>query len=195
MDILSNKLPESVIIEGVENAVNTDFRTFLNFESIMENEELEESEKTENIIKILTDFYVNIPNNLDEALNKLIWFYLGGDSEEETTDTNKAATEKCYSFKHDANYIYSAFLQEYKIDLQTIDMHWWKFKTLFLGLSDETQIKKIMSYRTIDLKEIKEDSQKEFYKKMKEIYKLPSLNTKKENEIINDVLKEVMQYQ
>ena len=50
-----------------------------------------------------------------------------------TKKQNKQEKQKqIYSYEFDADYIYSAFLQQYKIDLNSIKyMHWWKFKDLF----------------------------------------------------------------
>jgi DNA-directed RNA polymerase subunit M/transcription elongation factor TFIIS len=35
-------------------------------------------------------------------------------------------------------------------------MHWWKFKALFEGLSDEATVKKYMYYRSVELSTIKD---------------------------------------
>ena len=85
--------------------------------------------------------------------------------------------------------IYSAFMQQYKIDLSDTRMHWWKFKALFGGLSEDTHIVKAIQYRTIDLSTIKDKEQKKFYKKMKSAYKLPdNRNEQQKEEYINTVL-------
>ena len=42
------------------------------------------------------------------------------------------------SFDQDGAYIYSAILQTHGIDLQTVKMHWWKFRMLFLDLHGDT---------------------------------------------------------
>jgi len=46
----------------------------------------------------------------------------------------------------DSEYIYCAFLQQYKIDLVTTDLHWHSFLSLFNGLT-ETKLNDIMSAR------------------------------------------------
>ncbi|HIT73670.1 MAG TPA: hypothetical protein IAD10_08435, partial [Candidatus Fimicola cottocaccae] len=81
--------------------------------------------------------------------------------------------KKIFDFEKDEKYIYSAFLQEYNIDLYNIEkLHWHKFKSLLESLSDNCQLSKIIQYRNIDLSKIKDKDQKQFYSKMKEIYEL-----------------------
>ncbi|WP_042265038.1 Gp15 family bacteriophage protein, partial [Clostridium butyricum] len=88
-----------------------------------------------------------------------------------------------YSFKYDDEYIYSAFLDQYNIDLQDIDyLHWWKFKAMFKSLKSDNKIVEIMGYRNMDLNSIKDTDQKAFYKKMQDIYKLPEIINKDELE-------------
>ena len=53
---------------------------------------------------------------------------------------------------------------------------------MFAGLSEENKIIKIMEYRSVNLAEIKDKNQKAFYRKMKELYKLPDLRTEVEKE-------------
>lgn len=52
-----------------------------------------------------------------------------------------------YDFTHDAEYIFSSFVQAYDIDLLSADMTWLEFKALFQGLPDDTIMKKIIDIR------------------------------------------------
>ena len=52
-------------------------------------------------------------------------------------------------------------------------MHWWKFKAMFKSLKEDTEIVKIMRYRSMDLSKIKDKNEKAYYKKMQELYKIP----------------------
>ena len=74
-------------------------------------------------------------------------------------------------------------MQQYKIDLNSIEyMHWWKFKALFEGLTENTQIVKIMGYRAMDLSKIKDKEEKKRYKKLQREYALPDDRTEEEKE-------------
>ena len=103
---------------------------------------------------------------------------------ERSLNENKSnKRNQIYSYEFDDSYIYSAFLQQYTIDLQEIKyMHWWKFKALFDGLSEDTQIVKVMQYRSVNLAQIKDTERRNFYKKMKKLYALPDMRTQEEKE-------------
>lgn len=125
-------------------------------------------------------------SNYEIAIEQMLWFYKCG---KELANSNKKNTNhnrynQIYSYEFDDTYIYSAFLQQYHIDLQEVEyMHWWKFKALFDGLSEETEIVKIMGYRSINLSQIKDMERRNFYKKMKKLYALPDMRTQEEKEV------------
>lgn len=60
-------------------------------------------------------------------------------------------------------------------------MHWWKFKALFHALDENLEFMKIMRYRAVDITKIPKE-QKDFYRKMKQIYALPDNRTEEEKE-------------
>ena len=97
-------------------------------------------------------------------------------------EIKKETSKRIYSYEFDAEYIYSAFMEQYKIDLNKEHLHWWKFKALFNSLNEEVLFSKIMSYRAIDLSKIKDKDMKKYYKKMKKLYALPDLRSEEEKE-------------
>lgn len=61
-------------------------------------------------------------------------------------------------YKLDADFIFSAFLEQYKIDLVDIEyLHWHKFLALLNGLSDSTRLREIMGYRCYERTNEKEE--------------------------------------
>ncbi len=56
---------------------------------------------------------------------------------------------KTFDFLQDGIYIYSSFMADYGIDLfeEQGKMHWWKFISLFQGLSDKTKMHEVISIR------------------------------------------------
>ena len=86
----------------------------------------------------------------------------------------ESEVQRIYSFEHDDDYIYSAFLTQYHIDLQDVEyLHWWKFKALLRTLSSELEFSKIMGYRSIDINSGMTKEQRDFYRRKKELYALP----------------------
>lgn len=179
MNILIDRLPNEY--EGLK--INTNFRSFILFELIMQDGNLDEREK---ITAVLPLFYENIDyKDIKKALQGIIWFYkLGKEDKPKNNDNSEEKKKKnIYSYEHDANYIYSAFLSQYNVDLQDIEyLHWWKFKALFDGLNDDNKIVEIMGYRAIDLSKIKDKDEKARYRKLKRQYALPDERTEKEKE-------------
>lgn len=189
MNILIDNPPKTVIIDSVEYEINSNFRESILFELLMQDEDLT---KEEQITQTLDLYYPKIPHNLEKALNKVIWFYNCGkeDNVKTKSKSNGSSTKakKIYSFEHDAEYIYSAFLSQYKIDLADIDyLHWWKFKALFTSLNKDNKIIEIMGYRATELSDIKDKEQRKYYKSMKEMYDIPTNQSKDEEEKINSI--------
>ena len=107
----------------------------------------------------------------------MLWFYACGKRwREKRAGAVEGATEvqRIYSFEHDDDYIYSAFLTQYHIDLQDIEyLHWWKFKALLRTLSSDLEFSKIMEYRSVDIDATMTKEQRDFYRRKKELYALP----------------------
>ena len=187
-DILTGVLPETVHIDGAEIPINTDFRTSIKFEILIQSD-APEREKISEALKL---YYPKIPRNTKKAVEKIIEFYSGNS---EKNDCKSKSSDKkiqpVYSFKYDSEYIYAAFLQAYGIDLSSAKMHWHKFRALFKALPEYCEIVKIMSYRAAKITSDMSKKQQEFYRRMKKIYAFPlSENDKKiqseiENALIN----------
>ena len=188
MNILIDLLPESVNIDGNDYEVNSDFRTSILFELLMQDNSIGEENK---IYMALELYYPIIPSNINEAINQTLWFYKCGKDITKSKGNGKGkSVTQIYSFEHDDDYIYAAFMDQYSIDLQDIDyLHWWKFKAMFKGLKEDNEIVKIIGYRSMELSKIKDKEQKAYYKKMQELYKIP-ISKDEENKLkeIEEVL-------
>lgn len=179
MNILVDKLPTDY--EGLK--INTNFRSFILFELLMQDREIEKEEK---IALALNLFYEGIPTDIKKAIDGIVWFYTRGkkvkqEEDEENKKNNKK--KKIYSYEHDADLIYTAFLDQYRIDLNDVDyLHWFKFKAMFEGLKTENKICEIMGYRAIDINKIKDKEEKKRYKKLQREWALPDDRTEEEKE-------------
>lgn len=106
-------------------------------------------------------------------------------------ESSSISNSRPYDFNVDAPLIYSAFMAQYGIDLGATEMHWHKFLYLFNGLNEEHKISKIIQYRIMDLSQIKDKEQKKFYRKMKQMHKLPSLKKTLTENQVGDLFSEV----
>lgn len=192
MNIILDVPPESVEIDGAEYPINWDFRTSIMYELLVQDDEVPDEMKPIEALKL---YYPRIPRNRIAAIEKIIWFYRCGKIDnpgitKRTTEESGDHQKPVYSFDHDADYIYSAFMGQYGIDLSIIKkLHWWKFRALFKSLDEKCEFVKIMGYRSMKITGKMPKEQRAFYKKMQTIYALPA--SKKEREQ-NDKLIEAL---
>lgn len=198
-----DKPPEQVEVDGKLYKINSDFRTSIQFEILMQKKELtkkqeefanelcvldkEMDKETAELLAKYKDglelyYPEEIPEDINKAINAMLWFYECG---KENIDKKKAkksgSGKRIYDYNYDADYIYAAFFEQYHIDLAEQELHWWKFSALFSALSEDCMISKIITYRVIDTKGM-EKEQKAFYNRMKRLYQLPEDISEEERE-------------
>lgn len=175
MNILVDTLPNTVKIGNYIIPIHTDFRTGILFEEAVYDDSLTQEEKLLTLLELYYPFKEHITGELlEEAVQKVIWFHGCGKVSDQSTPPDLGGTaEPSFSFEYDADYIYSGFMQAYGIDLIQKNLHWWQFNALFKSLPEDTQIVKIIGYRTMKIPEKASKEQKEHYRKMKKLYALP----------------------
>ena len=176
MNLLIDKLPNDY--EGLK--IDTNFRSFILFELLMQDNSIKNDDK---VLLMLNLFFKEPIDDIKKAIDGILWFYRCGEEEKQTKKTGKSNKKQIFSFEYDAKYIYSAFLDQYGLDLNKIDyLHCFKFRALFEGLKSDNKICEIMSYRAIDLNKIKDKDQKERYKRLQMQFALPDNRTTQEKE-------------
>lgn len=184
MNILLDIVPQHVEIDGYKYPINSDFRISIMFELLMQETAVTDQERVELALNLY--YPEKRPYNITEGVNKILWFYRCGDNGSGATKCGSSEVltpQAIYSFEHDAEYIYAAFLDQYGIDLQDIEyLHWWKFRAMFKGLKEDNLISQIMRYRAIQITDDMSDAEKSYYRKMKQIYALPDNRSLEEKE-------------
>lgn len=174
---------DEVVKDRIKIDFDTNFRIGIAFEIMMQNPKYSMQAKTYQALKL---FYpeMNKIKDTKKAIDDIIWFYSCGKSEEETSQKNKKGKNKqIYSYEFDNDLIYSAFKNQYNVDLEEIEyLHWWKFKAMFNGLKSDNRIVEIMGYRAMELSKIKDKDMKKHYKQLQEEYKLPDMRSEEEKE-------------
>lgn len=143
MNILTDALPTSAVIDGQEYEIDTDFRAGVKFEMMIEQGE-------ENIFRLLAPFFPNTPYDLAGALREAELFFCCGTLPEKSEKPTKS--KQAYSFRVDSEAIFADFWRYYGIDLSREYLHWWVFRTLLAGLPEKSEFKQRIYYRTCDLK-------------------------------------------
>lgn len=190
MSILTEALPETVTIAGKSCPIHTDFRVWIRFAQLAEDNSLSIPSRLVQIIKLI---YGYLPPKLDEAVAALLQFYsVGSDAKSRAGASKSGQQKRIFDYEADACYIYAAFLAQYNIDLCTTSLHWWKFKALFSALDENMQFVKILGYRSVELSKIKDKEQRAFYRRMQKNYALPDMRSEEERDAaVTDALQQL----
>lgn len=158
LDLTEKVLPNHIEVAGRIFLLNTDFRLWIKFGRMLQEEHTWE------------DYYFLFKEShpIGNFLNQLLEFYNNPNSTPNIDDGGSG--ERIFDFYEDGEYIYASFIHEYGIDLYEIDMHWHKFQALFRALPDDAYIKKIMSYRSYEKQNNKD---RDIYEEYKRIWELP----------------------
>lgn len=164
MNILFEEFPDSVCVNGENYPIETDFREWIRFIQLVEDDEVPWQIKCQLMMQWYTD---GMPDDLEGAVQALGDFLAMKPENAEEEEVSGSASKQLYSFEQDAECIYSAFREVYGINLQTISyMHWWEFQTLFIGLPEKTEIKQRIMYRNTDLRDIKDKDERKRIQKI-----------------------------
>lgn len=176
MNLFYEEYPTSIWVEGEEVPILTDFRSYIQMLDMLKDSELTSGEK----FHLLQQYFKETPSNFNDALEVLLDFVTMkelpkcGVQEEDDSEEVQIKRKELYSFSIDYPFIFSAFLQDYGINLREIPyMHWWEFCILFDGLSEDTEIRKRIMYRNTDLNEIKDKDERKRIEKIQRLIRLP----------------------
>lgn len=186
-NLLVDRLPEYVEVEGEKYEIDSDFSTFILFEQLIADKTLSAQEKMKEMWDLLFPFD-DVPPVNDEAIKQIEWFYKCGKVESEErkekiakmTKKSRKMNNQIYDFEFDDQYIFAAFFQCYGIDLTEYEMHWWKFKALFNSLDSDCEFVKIMGYRSADVSKIKDKEEKQRIVRLQALYAIPDKLTVEE---------------
>jgi len=135
------KLPAAIEVAGDLYPIHTDFRFWLIFSKLIKDK------KT--ILGDLDFLYEGIkPFNRIDGYNELMRFYSPTRILPRKSNTDGI---QLLDYELDAELIYSAFYEVYKIDLldESLRLHWHKFLALLSGLHN-TKLNEVMKYRSYD---------------------------------------------
>ena len=180
MSLLTDALPETVQIEGKIYPIETDFRRWIEFSQLVFTNGADAVVFTKMLALI---FKAKCPPIKIETLTVMLGFFNPFTVDTATQGNGKKERGKIYDFDYDAKLIYASFLQQYGINLTRVSLHWWEFKALFDGLSEDTPFGKVLKFRCADISEIKDKNMQKYYRKMKNIYALPDNRTEKQKEL------------
>ncbi len=161
INVFYESLPEALEINGREYPIITDFREWLRFSDMLKSD-IPENYKLEFLEDMFLEEMPSMysPEDIELVMNAItdflslaeLEFPMLRQEEEEPGNVFEEGVKKAIYYEQDAPYIISAFQREYQIDLLSVEyLHWWKFRMLLDGLSEESQIKKRIYWRTCDV--------------------------------------------
>ena len=154
----------------------------------------EDSELTpqEKQIILLSNLYPICPDNTQVALERAMQFLNSGKVGD---DGEGESSPRLYSFSKDAGFIFSAFRQTHGIDLETAQLHWWKFLTLFMDLGSETTFCQLVGMRSRIKKGTATKEERAAAREMGDLFEVPEIDdrTLEEKEKENEFMRLVAQ--
>lgn len=177
MNLFYEDYPTVLKVKNEFIPIITDFREYIKLLDMLNDEEVNGYEK----MLFLQQYFLKEPKNMDEAISRLTDFVsmqelndMHTEESGEGEDTDVEEPKPLFSFALDYPYILAGFWQDYGIDISEIKyLHWWKFRQLFDGLSEKTEIKQRIMYRSIDLSTIKDKDERKRIEKIQRSIKLP----------------------
>lgn len=151
-------------------SINSDFRIGIQMFQIMNDSELSEMEQFYKACELLFD--VDGANQLPDMQTMqdgIQWFLSGWYTDNPVNDEKKEHKDMDYDI--DQWRIFSAFLTQFGINLNEVDMHFWVFMGL-LSTLEECSFTRIVDIRTKKIDPKLKPSDKAELKKVKERYAL-----------------------
>ena len=164
IDLKKMVLPESIEVKGSFYYIQTSFKYWLRFLELLENKNT-----TPNDFDFM--YRDSKPNNRQDGLLALMQFATPPQLLPRFRESD--GDGKVVDYIIDGDYIYSAFMEQYGVDLITSDMHWYKFQALFRGLHD-TKLNEIIGYRLYKHTSGKKDSYVRHMEKLRSAWELPT---------------------
>lgn len=173
-NMFTDTLPSTVTVGGNVFPIQTDFRVGIRFEELIRSKRLGDADK---FVTALILYYGEggIPRDVSGAHGAIVRFFLcgRGGEDEPNRQSGQPPQKRVYDYAHDGQYIYAAFYDQYHVDLTEAELHWWKFRAMFIGLKPEHEIVKIMGYRGCNLAKIKNKEERARIRQLKTLYALP----------------------
>lgn len=181
-------LPKSLEVNGTQYPIRSDFRVALLIFEAYSNPELSNYEQAEICLQCLYEDSRSIPiENMQEALEKAVWFLDGGDMPK-----SKSSDRKTLDWVQDESIIFPAVNKVAGYETRSVEyLHWWSFLGMFNEIG-EGLFSTVMSIRSKKVKGKKLDKwEQEFYRDHKEMVDIKTRYSEEEQQEIdklNDLL-------
>lgn len=175
MNILTSPLPTKIKVKEHIYDINYDYRTIIRVLLALEDQDLTKEEKM--LIMVKNIYKEDIKDeDFEEACLKAIKFIDCGKEYQE-----KKEKPRIYSFKKDANYIFTGINATHHTDVEeNPNLHWWKFMSFFMDMSPECFFGELVYYRTRKMEGKLTKEEKKQYEKIKDLVELEKVHVQSE---------------
>lgn len=137
---LTERLPDTVIVDGRKVRVNLEFRNVLRMMEIMQDDYLMQDARMYKAAKCVVRGRIRQPERIMNELRKLLF-----------PKARHESGKRLTSYEQDAGFIRAAFRQVYGIDLWREKLHWLEFRELLDGLTEGNKYTEIIGIRARDI--------------------------------------------
>lgn len=160
-NVLLDALPE----EWCGYRIDPSFRIGVQIMQVMEDHTMSMMEKAAVSADLL---FLDMPQDTREAWDGLLWFLTGWNNDHHEKKKDQV---RVMDYDIDQWRIYSAFRQQYRINLNDAELHFWEFMALLSNL-DECAYTRVIDIRAKELDGNMSAEEKARYRKVKKIYAL-----------------------
>jgi len=176
-NLLTDVLPQSVVVDGREYPIRWTFQHVVKVELALHAPELDENERW--LAALLLFYDGEVPDDLQQAVAQMCAFLINNkpkNKAQKSAAKRQKEAPALFSFEHDDDYIFAAFMQHYGINLARVnDMHWFEFRAL-LHAMDDCPFTQIKSWRGTDLSKFK-GKERQWYQELKTYWQIPPPET------------------
>lgn len=177
--ISQEELPTRIIADDLEIPVSADFRSWIKADLIMKDRQIPKEAKLPVICQYIGLDLTNLDVTIPDLWTGIFKFYMC--EQEPRGEAVSSSRATAYRFDCDWWLIYAAFIQQYGINLLTADLHWFEFRALLDGLTEQTQFIKVVQARLRDTSKLKGE-EKAQAEKLKRYWKVPDDSAQEERD-------------
>ena len=176
IDLTTKSLPDTLTVNGRDFRLNTDFRIWIRF--------IRECKQTKYESKDYMDVSYLFADDMPTYIDITLLYEWALPRCEIPRDIGKHIDAIVIDYDIDADLIFSAFMQQYGIDITAVDMHWYKFMALIRGIGSDTKLGRIMGYRVYEKNDISRD---EYMKEQQRIWEIEEPLTREQQAGIDEL--------
>lgn len=177
--ISQEELPTRITADDLEIPVSADFRSWIKADLIMKDRQIPKEAKLPVICQYIGLDLSRLNVTIPDLWAGIFKFYMC--EQEPRGEAVSTSSATAYRFDCDWWLIYAAFIQQYGINLLTADLHWFEFRALLDGLTEQTQFIKVVQARLRDTSKLKGE-EKAQAEKLKRYWKVPDDSAQEERD-------------